>query len=87
MLKNSPRLLNWLSIVLLLVAVAQQSALAQFRIEVSGVGFTQIPIAFAQFRDESNSPQKISTIVRNDLQRSGQSVSYTHLTLPTNREV
>jgi TolB protein len=73
MLKNSPRiLLHWLSIILFLGVTAQQPAVAQFRIEVSGVGFSQIPIAFAQFRDESSSPQKISTIVRNDLQRSGQ---------------
>jgi TolB protein len=73
MLKNSPRiLLHWLSIILFLGVTAQQPAIAQFRIEVSGVGFSQIPIAFAQFRDESSSPQKISTIVRNDLERSGQ---------------
>ena len=72
MLKNFPRLLHWLSVVLLIGAIVQQPAVAQFRIEVSGVGFSQIPIAFAQFRDEDSSPQKISTIVRNDLERSGQ---------------
>ena len=47
------------------------SAFAQFRVEVSGVGVTQIPIAFSSFRNESSSPQKITSIVRNDLERSG----------------
>jgi len=47
-------------------------ALAQFRVEVSGVGLTQVPIAFAPLRGEETSPQKISTIVQADLERSGQ---------------
>jgi TolB protein len=73
MLKSFLRLpIKFLLFALILSAVAQQPLLAQFRVEVSGVGFTQIPIAFAQFRDESSSPQKISAIVRNDLERSGQ---------------
>ena len=46
-------------------------ATAQFRVEVSGVGLTQIPIAFSFFRNEDASPQKITTIVRDDLERSG----------------
>ena len=45
---------------------------AQFRVEVSGVGLTQVPIAFAPLRGEETSPQKISTIVQSDLERSGQ---------------
>lgn len=73
MLKNSQRSFwKWLLSALLLGVMAQHVTLAQFRVEVSGVGFTQIPIAFAQFRDESTSPQKISTIIRNDLELSGQ---------------
>jgi TolB protein len=47
-------------------------AAAQFRVEVSGVGLTQFPIAIAQFRGEDQSPQKISAIVRADLERSGR---------------
>ncbi|MGO4395224.1 Tol-Pal system beta propeller repeat protein TolB [Variovorax sp. M-6] len=47
-------------------------ALAQFRVEVSGVGVTQLPIAIAPFRGEESSPQKISAIVLADLERSGQ---------------
>ncbi len=45
---------------------------AQFRVEVSGVGLTQVPIAFAPLRGEEASPQKISSIVQADLERSGQ---------------
>jgi TolB protein len=44
---------------------------AQFRVEISGVGATQVPIAIARFRDEERSPQAVSTIVRADLERSG----------------
>ena len=47
-------------------------AQAQFRVEISGVGITQIPIAMAGFRGEDNSPQKITQIVAADLERSGQ---------------
>lgn len=73
MLKNCPTLLiYWRLFALLSCLSFPQIGWAQFRVEVSGVGFTQIPIAFAQFRDESKSPQKISTIVRDDLERSGQ---------------
>ena len=45
---------------------------AQFRVEVSGVGLTQLPIAISAFRGEDSAPQKISTIVLADLERSGQ---------------
>lgn len=47
-------------------------ALAQFRVEVKGVGLTQLPIALPAFRGEEAAPQKISQIVRADLERSGQ---------------
>ncbi len=45
---------------------------AQFRVDVSGVGLTQIPIAVVSFRNEDKAPQKISEIVQADLERSGQ---------------
>ena len=44
---------------------------AQFRVEVSGVGLTQMPIAVAVFRGEAQTPQKIGTIIKADLERSG----------------
>lgn len=47
-------------------------ALAQFRVEVSGVGMTQLPIALPTFRGQSASPQPISEIIRADLERSGR---------------
>lgn len=55
-----------------MLAVPALPALAQFRVEVSGIGLTQMPIALVPFRGEQASPQKISAIVRADLERSGQ---------------
>lgn len=52
-------------------AFSAAPALAQFRVEISGVGATQIPIAIARFRDEDRAGQAISAIVRADLERSG----------------
>ena len=46
-------------------------ARAQFRVEISGVGGTQLPIAVQKFRDEDKSPNPTSAIVRADLERSG----------------
>jgi TolB protein len=45
--------------------------LAQFRVEISGVGATQVPIAIARFRDEDGAGLALSAIVRADLERSG----------------
>ena len=47
-------------------------AMAQFRVEVSGVGLTQLPIAVGTFRGDDQAPQKIGSIVQADLERSGQ---------------
>ncbi len=47
------------------------AAHAQFRVEISGVGATQIPIAIGKFRDEARSPQPLSAIIKADLERSG----------------
>jgi TolB protein len=47
-------------------------AIAQFRIEVAGVGLTQVPIAMPVFKGEEVSPQKLASIVMADLERSGQ---------------
>ena len=46
--------------------------MAQFKVEVSGVGLTQLPIAIAPFRGEAQAPQKMAGIVQADLERSGQ---------------
>ncbi|MEO8060882.1 MAG: Tol-Pal system beta propeller repeat protein TolB [Burkholderiales bacterium] len=48
-------------------------AWAQFRVEISGVGATQVPIAIVKFRDEDRATPSLSlsAIVRADLERSG----------------
>ena len=60
---------RFLTACLLLLALP---AMAQFRVEVTGVGMTQMPIAVAPLRGEAASPQKLSAIVQADLERSGQ---------------
>jgi len=55
-----------------LVLAGGVAAQAQFRVEVSGVGLTQLPIAIASFRGQNAAPQKIAAIVQADLERSGQ---------------
>jgi TolB protein len=53
------------------MSLASLPAWAQFRVEISGVGATQLPIAIAKFRDEERTNQSLSGIVRADLERSG----------------
>ena len=55
-----------------LLGAAALPAFAQFRVEVTGVGLTQLPIAVAPFRGEAEAPQKIAAIIQADLERSGQ---------------
>jgi TolB protein len=61
---------NFLALCALALAAP---AWAQFRVEISGVGATQLPIAIVKFRDEERSTPSlsISAIVRADLERSG----------------
>ena len=54
-----------------IASLSSLPALAQFKVEIKGVGMTQRPIAIAPFKGEAQSPQKISAIVRADLERSG----------------
>ena len=51
--------------------LAANLAHAQLRVEISGVGSTQLPIAVATFADEGIAPQQVSAIIRDDLARSG----------------
>nr|WP_254451782.1 Tol-Pal system beta propeller repeat protein TolB [Duganella vulcania] len=53
------------------LALAASGAHAQMRIEISGVGSNQIPVAVAGFADENIAPQQISAIIKADLERSG----------------
>src|SRR3990167_9320312 len=59
-------------VVLGAVSLASMPVLSQFRVEISGVGMTQLPIAVAVFRGEETLAQKISGIVQSGLERSGQ---------------
>jgi TolB protein len=52
-------------------ALAAAPAAAQFRVEIAGVGGTQIPIAIGALRDEERSPVAISQVLRANLERSG----------------
>jgi len=47
------------------------SAFAQFRVEISGVGATQLPIAIARFRNDDQGGSSPSAVIRADLERSG----------------
>ncbi len=73
---NSPKikLFRGFSIFLFfgLVALITMPVSAQFRVDVAGVGLTQLPIAIANFRGEDAVTQKISAIVMADLARSGR---------------
>ena len=55
-----------------LIAGVVWPAQAQFRVEISGVGLTQLPIAITQFRGETQAPARVSTVVLADLERSGR---------------
>ncbi|MCF8155598.1 MAG: Tol-Pal system beta propeller repeat protein TolB [Rhodoferax sp.] len=59
-------------LLILLATFACLPAFAQFRVEVSGVGLTQVPVAIAAFRGDDAAPQKMAGIVQADLERSGQ---------------
>ena len=68
---DNPGTMKKLSFLFLLILL-HASAWAQFRVEVSGVGLTQVPVAIAPFRGEDSSGLKIAAIVQADLERSGQ---------------
>jgi len=56
----------------LALGAAPALAAAQFRVEVTGVGLTQLPLAIVAFRGEDAAPQRVSRIVLADLERSGR---------------
>lgn len=47
------------------------ATLAQVRVEITGVGATQIPVALAPFRDETVTGVALSAVIRANLERSG----------------
>ena len=62
------RLLAWAAASGALAAVP---ARAQIRVEITGVGATQLPLALGRFRDEATSGVALSSIIQADLERSG----------------
>ena len=65
---------HWCASLATLGAASSLPAWAQFRVEISGVGATQLPVAIARFRDEDKAGPNaaIGSIIRADLERSGQ---------------
>ena len=68
---NISSCLRAISGVVLWAAFFSAPARAQFRVEISGVGASQVPISVAKFRDEEKVGQALANIIRNDLERSG----------------
>jgi len=59
--------------LLLSFVFASSAAWAQFKVDVSGVGLTQVPIAIASFKGEETAPQKTSAILLADqLRKKGE---------------
>jgi len=57
---------SWSCLALVALAFTQLPAYAQFRVEVTGVGLTQLPLAVAPFKGEDAAPQKVSAILLAD---------------------
>ena len=54
-----------------LVSGLSLPAWAQLRIEITGVGANQMPIAIPQFQGTNNAPLDLSAVITADLERSG----------------
>ena len=64
---------NWLGLAGVTVgSLAAFDVSAQFRVEISGIGGTRLPLTLVRFRGEDRAPQPLSAIIRADLERSGQ---------------
>ena len=66
------RLVIALTTLLGLYFGAATVARAEFKVEISGVGITQIPIGISDFKGADIAPQRITQIIAADLDRSGQ---------------
>ena len=63
---------RWLAGAGALAGVAASApAWSQFRVEITGVGATQLPVAVPDFRGEADGGVPIAAVVRADLERSG----------------
>jgi TolB protein len=59
------------ALVLLAALLTLTPVAGQLRVEITGVGSSQIPISVAKFRRDVEIPQEIDEIIRDDLRRSG----------------
>ncbi|MGF3954281.1 hypothetical protein ACQX8L_14120, partial [Staphylococcus aureus] len=64
--------LGFRALVASCLITAGSAANAQVNVLITGVGSTQFPIATANFTNEANLPQQVTSIVRADLARSGK---------------
>jgi TolB protein len=62
---------TWLTAAATAAWSAASPAWAQLRVEISGVGTTQIPIALGPFRDEASAGTALSAILKANFERSG----------------
>ena len=62
---------RWLVAAAATSAVGSLPAWAQLRVEISGVGATQIPVALGRFKGEATSNAALAAIIKADLERSG----------------
>ncbi|MFN7834600.1 MAG: Tol-Pal system beta propeller repeat protein TolB [Burkholderiaceae bacterium] len=67
----NPVVSRFLKTICLGLCTLALQAHAQLKIEIAGVGSTQIPIAIAPLSGDSDAAEKISAIIRDDLTRSG----------------
>ena len=58
-------------ITLLAAALLAPAAHAQLRIEITGVGSNQFPVAVASFARDGQIPEQVDAVIRANLQRSG----------------
>lgn len=63
--------LAWITMALAMM-LTMGAAHAQLKVEISGVGSSQFPIAVANFQNEGAAPTNLTAIIRADLQRSGR---------------
>ncbi|HEV8311480.1 MAG TPA: Tol-Pal system protein TolB, partial [Burkholderiaceae bacterium] len=63
---------HWIGAVGAMGSLAALQARAEFRVEISGIGATQLPITLLRFRgEELGGENQLSAIIRADLERSG----------------
>jgi TolB protein len=65
-------LVQKIATLLLLSGLVHLPLSAQFRVEVTGVGMSQLPVAIVAFKGEASALHKLGAIVQADLERTGQ---------------